>query len=172
VAGPRRSGRSTTLTALGRAALEEGQPVVGVTTRGGGLTGLLEDGVPVLRADAEDDVAHLVALRRGHPDLVVLVDDGEAVDGTPVHAVLREITDLVERDGGLVAVAADSGTLPGRVRGLAVDVARHRTGLLLMPSGLGDGALFGVRPPPGPLRIPGRGLLVAGGDVTEVQVLL
>jgi hypothetical protein len=31
---------------------------------------------------------------------------------------------------------------------------------------------LGVRPPPSTVRVPGRGLLVAAGDLTEVQVLL
>jgi DNA segregation ATPase FtsK/SpoIIIE, S-DNA-T family len=55
-------------------------------------------------------------------------------------------------------------------RGVAVEVARHQTGVLLGPSGPADGDLFGVRVARARDRIPGRGLLIARGGTTPVQV--
>ncbi|HQW74471.1 MAG TPA: hypothetical protein PLG46_10300, partial [Ornithinibacter sp.] len=66
-------------------------------------------------------------------------------------------------------VATNTASLAVRFRGLDVDLARRRTGILLTPE-RGDGDLLGARLTDVPPRFPGRALVVARGDVTEVQV--
>jgi S-DNA-T family DNA segregation ATPase FtsK/SpoIIIE len=71
-----------------------------------------------------------------------------------------------------VACSAGTSTLLTQYRGVAVDVARSQTGLLLGPRGVGDAELFGL-PSRGLApadRVPGRGLLVTAATTVEVQV--
>ncbi|PKW27137.1 FtsK/SpoIIIE domain-containing protein [Phycicoccus duodecadis] len=166
VAGRPGSGRSTALRVLARSARDAGRAVVL----------LVAD-----RADpqADDvglrvgpqDVDALVALRREHPGLVVLVDDADRLGDEPVLPVLAEIADLVDRDDGALVVATSSVALRTRFRGLDVDVARHGTGLLLAPQPA-DGELLGAprlrAPAAGP---PGRGVWVDPRGVSAVQLL-
>ncbi|MGL4177241.1 MAG: hypothetical protein ACRCSN_14320, partial [Dermatophilaceae bacterium] len=117
------------------------------------------------------DTDRLVARRRQRADLLVLVDDADRLDDTPVLPVLQEIADLVGRDGGALVAVTSSVGLPTRFRGLDVELARHRAGVLLRPRP-GDGDPLGVRR----VRVShdgaGRGVLVHAGSVTEIQVLL
>ena len=112
-----------------------------------------------------------VMLRRRHPDLVVLVDDAHLLEGTSVLQPLLEIDELADRDGGLLAVTTSSHALVTRFRGLDIEIARHRTALLLSPRPT-DGDAFGVRRLDGAPAIPGRGVFIHHGTTTEVQVFL
>ncbi len=169
VLGPARSGRTTALHVIARSAAEAGHPVAMVSPRGSPWR--VASGYPVLDPDAADG---LVRLRSEHPDLLVLVDDADRLDDTPVRPVLDEIVELVDRDGGAVVVATVPATLAGRFRGLDTAVARHRAGVLLRP-GPDDAALLGLPraglPPRGVPAPPGRGLLVLDGHATPLQVL-
>ncbi len=109
--------------------------------------------------------------RRSHPDLVLLVDDADLLGEAPAVPVIREITGLVDRDDGLVVVATSSAEVLTRFRGVDVEVARHRTGILLNPVGT-DREVLAEAIPDGIPRVPGRGLFVSRGVATEVQVLL
>jgi S-DNA-T family DNA segregation ATPase FtsK/SpoIIIE len=101
---------------------------------------------------------------------VLLVDDADQIgDDCAMLPVLTEIAELVDRDRGLLGVATNTASLAVRFRGLDVDLARRRTGILLTPE-RGDGDLLGARLTDVPPRLPGRALVVARGDVTEVQV--
>ena len=170
VLGPARSGRTTTLRVIARSAVETACPVVLVAPTG--KPGRGASGYPVL---GPDDADRLVRLRSEHPDLLVLVDDADRLDDTPVRPVLDEIVELADRDAGAVVVATTPATLAGRFRGLDVAVARHRAGVLLRP-GPDDAALLGLPrsglPPGLTTAPPGRGLLVLDGQATPVQVLL
>ena len=117
-----------------------------------------------------EDIAEVAAARLDAPRLVVIVDDADTTLDTPADPVLREIARSVERDRGLLVCAATSATLATQYRGVAVEVARHQTGLLLSPRGPADADLFGVPAPRILERVPGRGLLVARGTATDVQV--
>ena len=71
-----------------------------------------------------------------------------------------------------VVVSGTTSEVAATYRGLAVDVRRSRTGLLLGPPRPVDGDLLGTRLPqamttPGP---PGRGVLVVRGRPLLVQV--
>ncbi|GAA4109522.1 hypothetical protein GCM10022415_02730 [Knoellia locipacati] len=118
------------------------------------------------------DVDALVAARRRSPDLVVLVDDADRLDGAPVEAALLELTALLDRDGGLVVVASTVAAVTAQFRGLLPCVARAQTGMLLAPRTPGDGEAFGIRAPRGVSPVPGRALLVSGRVAEEVQVAL
>ena len=85
--------------------------------------------------------------------------------------VLREICGLVDRDDGLLVVSSSPTALATRFSGLDVEVARDGCGLVLNPT-TADRVLLSATMPDGIPRLPGRGVFVAHGDATEVQVLL
>ncbi|WP_018504159.1 FtsK/SpoIIIE domain-containing protein [Parafrankia discariae] len=170
VAGPARSGRSSTLTSIGRGLLAAGSRLVVICPRPSPLRGLsgpavvqLVEGIPLNEA-----------LRRlgGPAQVVVLVDDAELAAPSSLGDELAVFLRGGHDGGGLVA-AGTTEDLAGQFRGFLVDARRSRNGLLLSPGGPADGDLLGVRLPrtvcgPGP---PGRGLLVRRGTITPVQVV-
>ncbi|WP_345206621.1 FtsK/SpoIIIE domain-containing protein [Fodinibacter luteus] len=170
VVGPPGSGRTNTLRVLAEAASAARRPVAVVTGAPAADGTTWAPGATLL---APDEAERLVTLRRRHPDLVVLVDDADRLaPKAPVQPVLHEIVGLADRDPGLVVVTTSTSALVTRFRGLDVEIARYRSGILLMPSP-GDGDVLGVRVPTTPPRLPGRGLLVrGGGGPVELQVLL
>jgi S-DNA-T family DNA segregation ATPase FtsK/SpoIIIE len=90
----------------------------------------------------------------------VLIDDSEQFVDTAAGDLLARW--IVAADSGTTTVCvARSEDLMVSFRGLAVDVRRSRTGLLLQPT-VADGELLGVRVPPQRTSpVPGRGLLVS-----------
>ncbi|MFW5474612.1 FtsK/SpoIIIE domain-containing protein [Knoellia sp. CPCC 206450] len=192
VAGHPRTGRSTTLASIGAAAVEAGRVVAVVEGPAGSVatavraaaedTGATNgaDAGPQSPADEAVRVVRvdpwrpepLVEARRTHPDLVVLVDDADRIEGTPVEAALLELTALVDRDGGLVVAACATPSVAAQFRGVVPAVARAQTGLLLAPRAPGDGEAFGIRAPRGFAPGPGRALLVSGREAVELQVAL
>ncbi len=167
VVGPAGAGRSSTLRAVAGSAAAAGRPHawVGADRPPGDLRGCEVVG--------PTDVDRLVRLRAAHPDLLLLVDDADRLDDAPVRPVLDEVVDLVERDGGAVAVVTSTTALGARFRGLDVTVARARHGLLLRPTP-DDAHLLGL--PRSAVsredRPAGRGLLVRDGVAVPIQVLL
>jgi S-DNA-T family DNA segregation ATPase FtsK/SpoIIIE len=172
VAGRSRSGKSTALATLTQSLLDAGTPVAVVADRPGPLDWLRDHAHMVCWARPHEpaDVASLVAARQSHAGLAVIVDDADQTLDSPADPVLREIARLVERDAGLVVCSATASTVMTQYRGVAVEVARHQTGVLLGPSGPADGDLFGAKVARARDRIPGRGLLIARGSTTPVQV--
>ena len=119
-----------------------------------------------------DDVDLLHEMAATRDRLTVLVDDVEAVADTAVERALQELVRPGATPVASVVVSGTTSELAATYRGLAVDVRRSRTGLLLGPMGPADGDLLGVRLPqamttPGP---PGRGVLVVRGRPMLVQV--
>jgi S-DNA-T family DNA segregation ATPase FtsK/SpoIIIE len=176
VAGHPGSGRTTALRTLARGALAAGRPVVAVAGRRSALEQV--PGVAVVRPDDSDalDAAVEAARSRGAPALV-LVDDVEALDGRGTEpALARLVADLVagRGDGPAEAVAAAGCTpdLLTRYSGLAVQLRRPGTGLLLGPAAPTDGDLLGVRLGRAEQRTPGRGVLVRRGAGIPLQVAL
>ncbi|PRY61271.1 S-DNA-T family DNA segregation ATPase FtsK/SpoIIIE [Knoellia remsis] len=162
------TGRSCALAAIGRSAAAAGRTVAVVE----GATGTVARAVGTSLRVHPWDVEALVAARREHPDLVVLVDDAEQVEGSAAEPVLEEITSLVERDGGLVVAATTPTVASTTFRGLVATLARAQAGLLLSPRTPADGDTFGIRAPRGVDQTPGRALLVAGRRHDEVQLAL
>lgn len=181
VAGHPRSGRTTTLATIGTSAVLGGRTVAVVEARGGSVAGTIRDAVaarpsrpswPTDEIVTVDpwDAEPLILAKRRCADLVVLVDDTDRLDGTPVEAVLVEIAALADRDSGLVVAASTIAAATSQFRGLLPAVARGQSGILLGPRTPGDGEAFGIRAPRGLARVPGRALLVAGREHHEIHV--
>jgi DNA segregation ATPase FtsK/SpoIIIE, S-DNA-T family len=174
VAGPPRSGRSTVLTTMTRWLTEHGTPVVLLTPRRSPLRNLasLAGVLGVLGADDPPDrIGELVG---GLERYVVLADDAELLQDTPLGNELDNVVRQA-RDGEHAVVAAGTAdVLSSQYRGFVVEIRRSRSGLLLAPTGApNEGDLFGVRLPRGGGGGPvGRGLLILGGTVTPVQAAL
>jgi S-DNA-T family DNA segregation ATPase FtsK/SpoIIIE len=171
VTGGHGSGVTTTLVLVVHDALRRGRRVAVVATRPGSWGPLRQD-PRVLWCDDPTRSDELVALRRAVPGLVVVVDDADALVDSPVESALRQVSSLVDRDGGLVVAGASSSALSVQYRGLAVDLVRHRTGVLLGPASLSEADLLGVPVPVDPGAPPGRGHLVRAGVATPLQVAL
>jgi len=183
VAGHPRTGRSTTLATVGAAAVEAGRVVAVVEGPAGWVAAALAAVVGPAAATAVGEVGKggclrvdpwdpqpLIDARRAHPDLVVLVDDADRLEGTPAEAPLLEVISLVDRDGGLVVAACTTTSVAAQFRGIVPAVARAQSGVLLAPRTPGDGEAFGIRAPRGMALVPGRGLHVSGREARELQI--
>lgn len=168
VAGTARSGRSTTLTTMGERLVQQRRRVLALCPRRSSLA--LWAQTRGLRVLTPQDAAELIAARRRDPDLCLLVDDVELVDGSPVEAALLEAARLVDETDGLIAVAAELARANGAFRGLVPEVARGGRGLILGASSPADGDVLGTRLDVTAVRRPGRGQLVVDGRVLPIQV--
>jgi S-DNA-T family DNA segregation ATPase FtsK/SpoIIIE len=153
--------------------LEGGSRVLAVTPRRSPLRDL--EGRPgvagVLAGGAIQDSALHELVEAAEGPLAVCVDDVELIGDNPkvsdaLQAILRQA-----RDRGHALVVAGTTSELGGFRGLAYEVRKSRTGLLLWPE---SGELLGMRLPKtahagGPA---GRGLLVVDGGYTMTQVVL
>jgi S-DNA-T family DNA segregation ATPase FtsK/SpoIIIE len=169
VAGAAGSGVSTALALVAQTLARQGRPLAVASAGAGPLDNLRSDPAVRLWVDVADP-GELVSLRRAEPGLAVVVDDADRLVDTPVDDVLRQIASLVARDSGLVVCGADVRGVATQYRGLAVDVARARTGVLLGPTSAVDGDVFGLRLAADPTAPPGRGHLVRRGRVVPVQL--
>ncbi|KIZ15421.1 FtsK/SpoIIIE domain-containing protein [Streptomyces natalensis] len=173
IAGPPKSGRSSTLITMARSLTRRGLPVVLVTPRRSPLRELEgEKGVlGVLGSGAsEGDLNDLLATVDGR--YAVVVDDAELLYDDPLGTALEEVLRTgVDGDHALIAAGA-ADTMSSQYRGFLVDARRSRHGLLLAPNP-DAGELFGIRLPrdtgAGPT---GRGLLITGGAFTPVQAAI
>ncbi|MCP2361932.1 S-DNA-T family DNA segregation ATPase FtsK/SpoIIIE [Nonomuraea thailandensis] len=169
IAGPSRSGRSSTLMTAARSLIARGTPVVAVAPRRSPLREL-EGALAVLNGDA----TNLLELVAEHDHYVVLVDDAELVNpDSPLGTALEEVI-RTGRDGdhGLL-IAGATGDLAVAYRGFVAEARKSRTGVLLAVQGQTDGDLFSIRLPRGAGGGPsGRGLLVTTGTITQVQAAL
>jgi DNA segregation ATPase FtsK/SpoIIIE, S-DNA-T family len=173
VAGPPRSGRSSTLLTMATSLLSSGTPLVVLTPRRSPLRSLDgREGVigvygPELSAD--DLTAAVSELDR----YAVVIDDAELLFNGPLSAPLEKIL-ASGRDGehGLVMAGA-TGDLARAYSGFIKEALKSRCGVLVAVQAPTDGDLFGVRLPrnagPGPV---GRGLLVRPGTVTPLQLAI
>ncbi|WP_250299035.1 FtsK/SpoIIIE domain-containing protein [Streptomyces sp. A 4/2] len=172
IAGPPKSGRSTTLVLATRSLLRSGLPVVLVTPKRSPLRDL--DGEPgvlgVLQAGASGEELQELLVGANGGQFVVAVDDAELLHDTPLGEALEEIVRSgVDGEHALIAAGA-ADTMSSQYRGFLVESRRSRNGLLLAPTG-SEGELFSIRLPRtaggGPI---GRGLLVSAGETTPIQV--
>jgi S-DNA-T family DNA segregation ATPase FtsK/SpoIIIE len=178
IAGPPRSGRSSTLLTMARSFLTAGTKVIIAAPRtsplrmlaaAAGVAGCFEGG----DITAEELTA---AIGRLGGFGVILVDDAELLRtceaGDVFTSVLRRSAGA---DVGLV-LAGDADEVCGGFSGWQVEAKRARRGLLLSPQNLSDADLIGVRlqrSQTGAAVQPGRGLLHLGdGEVRVVQVPL
>jgi S-DNA-T family DNA segregation ATPase FtsK/SpoIIIE len=179
VAGPPRSGRSTTLRTMVRCLLDPSVggglvPVALITPRRSPLRELAgRRGVlGVLDGTATEE--ELEALLEHEHRYAVVVDDAELLDETELDDALRKVLRSARDGEHAVIVGGTTEDLGRGYRGFLSDTRRSRSGVLLSVDSPDDGDLFGLRLPRnaaggGPT---GRGIFVATGATTQIQVAL
>ncbi|MFF4353668.1 FtsK/SpoIIIE domain-containing protein [Streptomyces sp. NPDC001530] len=169
IAGPAKSGRSTTLMNLARSYLAQGVRLVIAAPRPSPLREL--DGQKgVLKVFDEDDIESddlREAIDSATPEepIVVLVDDGEVLEDCDAETVFKRIVQRGgERGLGLV-IAGDEEDVCSGFSGWQVEMKKGRRGILLSPQDSSAGELIGIRTNRsmvgGPVA-PGKGLLHLG----------
>ncbi len=165
VAGPPRSGRTTTLALAAFQAQQVGARVVLLTTTGTDHVGWAM--APDTTTSSTDVLATQVEAAAGRP-LLVLIDDAETLDDPD--GVLEQ---LLQRppDHVRVIVAGRSDRLRSAYGHWTRHLRGQGLGLALRPDIDGDD-IWGVRLPRYPHLTwpPGRGVLLGGGDADVVQV--
>ncbi len=171
VAGPPRSGKSSTLLTMARWLLSQRTEIVTITPRRSPLRAVA--GEPGVIGTFGGDVTgeELVGAIEGKDRFVLLADDAELLFNGPVDDLLNQIL-LAGRDGDHgVIIAGPAADLGRAYSGFIPQALKSRCGVLVAVATPADGDLFGVRLPrnagPGPL---GRGLLVRPGAVAPVQL--
>jgi S-DNA-T family DNA segregation ATPase FtsK/SpoIIIE len=162
VAGPARSGRTTTLATIARLAAA-GDPDLSVVAVVRGKS-VLSDAVETT-CRTIDDLVEVV--ESGQKPLLVVIDDAERVDHPDLAALLDR------HDDGLHVIAAGrADALRGLYQHWTRGLRRCRLGISLRPQVDVDGELWQTQfPRRGPsFHQPGRGYLVSGGDLEIVQV--
>jgi S-DNA-T family DNA segregation ATPase FtsK/SpoIIIE len=154
ITGPARSGRTSTLIVIADQLHVAGRRALVAAPTRSRLAGWARQRGLDLITPNED-----LAVPASDVD-TVLIDDSEQFVDTAAGDLLARW--LVAADSGTTTVCvARSEDLMVSFRGVAVDVRRSRTGLLLQPT-VADGELLGVRvPPQRTSTVPGRGLLVS-----------
>lgn len=163
IAGPVRSGRSTVLLGLALSHLKRGGAVCAITPRSSPLGNIAQLGGVVLGRDSASELRG--ALTQTLEPCLVVVDDLEALVDTPIDAALREL--LVH--GQPMVAAANADDIVNIYRGLAIEIRKSRTGVLLSQR-RHHGDLFNVRVDNARVRRPGRGLLINAGSITPIQL--
>ncbi|MGX7679206.1 FtsK/SpoIIIE domain-containing protein [Jatrophihabitans sp. DSM 45814] len=158
IVGPARSGRSVALHALAAQADISGTACLVVAEQQSVLARwAAHHGVQLIdpMVDGDDKTACRIAAE--FAGQLLLIDDCESLQGT----LLSEAIALVARRRDIaIAATARADQLMVSFRGIAFDMRRNRTGLLLQPT-ISDGELLGVHVPPSrEARVPGRGVLV------------
>jgi DNA segregation ATPase FtsK/SpoIIIE, S-DNA-T family len=173
IAGPARSGKSSTLLTMATSLLSRSTPVLVVTPRRSPLR-VLEgrDGViGVLGSDAKpEDLTSAVA---GCSRYVVIVDDAELLFNGPLSDPLAKILASGRDDEHGLIIAGATGDLGRAYSGFIKETLKSRCGVLVSIEGPNDGDLFGVRLPrnAGSTQF-GRGLLIRPGVTAPVQLAL
>lgn len=162
VAGPPRSGRSTTLATIAHQLYD--RPVCWIS--GHGAPPPLPAHTDVL--DLTDPNAFAGWLN-DHPGGAVLVDDIDELIGSPVDDLLTDYLQHGRRSGGIVCASGRSDTLANAFRGAVAELRRKQTGVILQP-GRRDGDLLGATLGPAGRPMPGRGALVIRSRAVPIQV--
>jgi S-DNA-T family DNA segregation ATPase FtsK/SpoIIIE len=173
IAGPARSGRSTTLMTMARSLLRAQTPILVITPRRSPLRAL--EGTPGVLAVLGSDFTVEELRERLNPldRYVMLVDDAEMLFGLDNADILERVI-LTGRDAehGLI-LAGTTGDLGRCYTGFIPAALKSRCGVLVSVESPSDGDLFGVRlsrnARPGPL---GRGLLVRPGTTAPIQLAI
>ncbi|WP_217199049.1 FtsK/SpoIIIE domain-containing protein [Streptomyces buecherae] len=171
IAGPPKSGRSSTLVTAARSLLARGTSLILVAPRKSPLRDLADEPLVagLLNAEStEDDLEELIDTIDG--PYVVVADDAELLYEAPLDEALETVIRKgMDGDHGLIA-AGNSDTLSGQYRGFVVEARRSRNGLLLQPQSSTDGELFNIRIASnsggGPV---GSGLFAFGGGAMPIQ---
>ncbi|MFI6490596.1 FtsK/SpoIIIE domain-containing protein [Streptomyces sp. NPDC050564] len=169
IAGPAKSGRSTTLMNLARSYLAKGVRLVIAAPRPSPLREL--DGREgVLKVFDEDDIESddlREAIDSATPEepIVVLVDDGEVLEDCDAETVFKRIVQRGGERGLALVIAGDEEDVCSGFSGWQVEMKKGRRGILLSPQDSSAGELIGIRTNRsmvgGPVA-PGKGLLHLG----------
>jgi S-DNA-T family DNA segregation ATPase FtsK/SpoIIIE len=169
IAGPAKSGRSTTLMNLARSYLAQGVRLVIAAPRPSPLRELDgQDGV--LKVFDEDDIESddlREAIDSATPEepIVVLVDDGEVLEDCDAETVFKRIVQRGGERGLALVIAGDEEDVCSGFSGWQVEMKKGRRGILLSPQDSSAGELIGIRTNRsmvgGPVA-PGKGLLHLG----------
>lgn len=174
VAGPRRSGRSTTLSVMARSLLAGGCPVLAFCPRPSPLRRLAgaQGVIGVVTGDAPSVPDTLALVNSAEGPLAVIVDDAALLHGSDVAELLEAIARDGSEQGHVTVIAGGPEDLSRPMRGFVVEVRQSRTGLLLCPESHLHGEVIGARLPRSSAfgRPPGRGVLVTADAQTVVQV--
>jgi len=160
VLGSRGSGRTTAIRSLAEGLDEAGQPFIVLSGR------------DARRPGAPADLADRLTRQ---PELVVLLDAPPVPDlagpGTDelAEVLTAHLTGANGKEGHLV-LTASLADLAGAYRGVLTLAREVQQGLVLGAVSPAEGEVFGVRLDRCPAGPPGRGLLVAAGEVVSVQV--
>ena len=172
VAGPAKSGRSTTLATMLKSLLARGRQAVVVSPRPSPLRAFV--GAPGVVAvfdglAAAEDVQ--AAWEATPSPKVLIVDDLELFGpGSQMNQALARLLPIAEEAGDGIVAAGNSTDLSGLTTGFGVAIRQSRSGVLLAPTSAADGELFGLPSTPSGLNSPGRGFVVRDGAADEVQV--
>lgn len=151
VAGSSRSGKTSALRTLAEAAHEAGLRTVWFAGKDQSTWGE--------RAEA----------MTGQSSILVLVDDAERLlDSGTETDILAWLAD--PEPGRHLAISSDITDIANIYRGLVPAALRTRLGIALNADSGQHGAPWGVTLPTGDSRLPGRGLMIAGGACTRVQL--
>jgi S-DNA-T family DNA segregation ATPase FtsK/SpoIIIE len=179
VAGPARSGRSTTLLTIAGCLLDPSVggglvPVVLITPRRSPLRELAGRPGVLGVLDATASTGDLESLLEHEHRYAVVVDDAELLDETELDDALRTVLRTARDGEHAVILGGTTEDLARGYRGFLSDARRSRSGVLLSVGSPDDGDVFGLRLPRnaaggGPT---GRGIFVAVGVTTQIQVAL
>lgn len=174
VSGPARSGRSNALAAMGRSVLRRGGRLLAVTSRPSPLSGLSgQPGVVAVVTGPGLGAAEFTEMvnQAGATALTILVDDAELLADSPVGEVLAAFIRTARDFRAAVVLAGTAGEL-NQFRGFIPEARKSKAGLLLCPPSAAEGDVLGVRLPRTAVfsAPPGRGLLIANGEMSMVQV--
>jgi DNA segregation ATPase FtsK/SpoIIIE, S-DNA-T family len=173
VAGPARSGRSTTLLTMARSLIAAQTPILVITPRRSPLRALegTQGVVAVLGADFDPEYlrAELNPLKR----FVVLVDDAEMLFDAPNSSILERVIITGRDDDRGLIVAGTTSDLSRCYTGFIPTALKSRCGVLVTVDTPDDGDLFGVRLPRNAARGPiGRGLIFRPGRMAPIQLAI
>lgn len=179
IAGPPHSGRSTIAATIaatlaapgGGAGVAAAAPCVILADRLSPAFGVVPRAIH-LRPDDPESVTALIEYKREHPNLTVVIDGADRIDGQACEPVVRELIDVADRDHSLVLVTTISASLSGRFRGLDVELPRLRpAAILLWPTAdRGAAEVLRAREIHGIPSLPGRGVLITPGQTIEIQL--
>ncbi|MFJ2832671.1 FtsK/SpoIIIE domain-containing protein [Streptomyces sp. NPDC087263] len=178
VAGPAKSGRSTTLLNLARSYLLQGVRLVIAAPRPSPLRELAgQDGVLKIFTDDDiesDDFNEAVESASPEEPIVFIVDDGEVLEDCDAEREFKRLVQRGSERGLALVIGGDEEEVCGGFSGWQVEAKKGRRGILLSPQDSSAGELIGIRTTRsmvgGPVT-PGKGLLHLGnGEPVTVTV--